>query len=82
MLAIETDAVRPLLDYIAEGKARYPCEFHLQVTWPKMVVHGDRQYYKTGKEGVRRSDGMPSAEYWADKGRRLWLSLDGKVAED
>jgi hypothetical protein len=82
MVTIETDAVRPLLDQLAEGKTRYPCQFHLQIAWPQMLGHGDRRFSQTGKEGTRRSDGMPSAEYQADKGRRVWLGLDGKVTED
>ncbi len=82
MIAIETDAVRPLLEQIADGKARYLCQFHVQIGWPQMVVHGDGHYYTTGKEGIRRSDGCPTAEYEANKGRRLWLGLDGKIDED
>ena len=71
MLAIESDAVRPLLEQIAGGKARYLCQFHVQIDWPQMVVHSDGHYYKTGKEGIRRSDRFPTAEYQASKGRRL-----------
>ena len=47
-----------------------------------MVIHGDGHYYKTGKEGLRRKDGCPTAEYEASKGRRLWLGLDGEIDED
>ena len=82
MIAIETDAVAPLLKVIAEGKARYLCQFHVQIEWPQMVVYGDGHLYKTGKEGIRRKDGCPTAEYGASKGRRLWLGLDGKIEED
>jgi hypothetical protein len=82
MLAIENEAVRPILEQIAEGKARYLCRFHVQIAWPQMVIHGESHYFKTGKEGVRRSDGCPTAEYQAKKARRLWLGLDGKIDED
>ena len=82
MLAIETGAVRPLLEQIADGRARCHCRFHVEIGWPKMVVHGDGHYYKTGKEGIRRKDGLPSAEYQANKERRLWLGLDGQIEED
>ena len=58
MIAIETDAVRPLLDQIAKGMTQYACQFHVQIAWPQMVVHGDGHYYTTGKEGVRRRDGV------------------------
>ncbi len=82
MIAIELDAVRPLLEQIADGKARYVCRFHVQVEWPQMIIHGDGHYYKTSKEGIRRKDGLPTAEYQGSKGRRLWLGLDGKIEED
>lgn len=82
MLVIHVNAVRPLLGLIAEGKARYLCRFLVQIEWPQMVAHGDGHYLKTGKEGIRRNDGTPSAEYEADKGRRLWLGLDGEITDD
>jgi hypothetical protein len=82
MIAIELDAARRLLEQIAKDKTRYDCQFLVQVTWPTTVIHDDQRYCETGKEGVRRSDGMPSAEYEADNGRRLWLGLDGVVVED
>ena len=82
MIAIQTDAVRPVLKQINAGNVRYLCQFHIQVEWPQMVVHGNGHYLKTGKEGIRRNDGTPSAEYEADKGRRLWLGLDGTIDED
>jgi hypothetical protein len=47
-----------------------------------LVVHGDGHYYKTGKEGIRRGDGFPTAEYQATKERRLWLGPDGQIDED
>ena len=82
MLAVEIDAVRPILEQIAEGKARYLCRFHVQIGWPQMVIHGDGHFYMTGKEGIRRKDRVPCAEYQASKGRRLWLGLDGKTEDD
>ena len=82
MIAIETDAVSSLLERISGGKTRYVCQFHVQIAWPQMVIHGDGHYYKTGKEGIRRKDGCPTAEYEASKGRRLWLGLDGEIDED
>ena len=82
MIAIELDSVRPLLEQIAEGKARYTCRFHVQVELPRMVAHGDGHYYKTSKEGTRRKDGVPTAEYQGSNDRRLWLGLDGQIEED
>jgi hypothetical protein len=82
MIAIEPDAARRLLEQIANGENQYVCQFHVQINWPRSVIHDNQRYYTTGKDGLRRSDGMPSAEYEADKGRRLWLGLDGVVVED
>jgi hypothetical protein len=81
MIAIEPDAARRLLDEIASGKTQYDCQFHVQVAWPSTVIQDDQRYCNTGKDGLRRNDGMPSAEYEAHKGRRLWLRLDGNVEE-
>jgi hypothetical protein len=82
MIAIEPDSVRSFLDWIASGETKYACQFHVQITWPQTVTHEGSCFDKTGKEGVRFSDGMPSAEYWADQGRRLWLGLDGRIEGD
>lgn len=82
MIEIESHGVRPFLDWIASGKTKYACEFHVQIAWPQTVTHEGSSFNKTGKEGVRRSDGMPAAEYWASRGRRLWLGLDGVVEKD
>jgi hypothetical protein len=82
MIAIEPDAVRRLLDQIAIGTTRYDCQFHVQIAWPTTVAHGGTRFFKTGKEGLRRNRGLPSAEYRAEKGLRLWLGVDGAVRED
>ena len=82
MIPLEPDSVRRLLDQIADGKTRYDCRFHVQIAWPPMVAHEGCRYFRTGKEGVRLSDGMPSAEYQAENGCRLWLGCDGVVRED
>ena len=82
MIPLAPDVARLVLDQIASGTTRYPCQFHVQVTWPPTVTHNDRLYSRSGKKGLRRSDGTPTAEYRADRGRRLWLGLDGTVAED
>jgi hypothetical protein len=82
MIAIESNSVRHILDKIASGETRYDCQFHVQISWPRTVSHDGGNYRKTGKEGVRRSDGLPAAEYEADQGRRLWLGLDGRIERD
>ena len=82
MIVIKPDAVRPLLDQIASGTARYDGQFHVQIAWPQTVSYEGSRYFKTGKEGTRFKDGMPSAEYQAEKRRRLWLGLDGAMARD
>ena len=82
MIPLEADAVRRLLDQIADGKSRYDCRFHVQLTWPQMVAHEGKRFFRTGKEGVRLSDGMPSAEYEDEKQRRLWLGADGTVQDE
>ena len=82
MIPLEPDAIRRLLDQIANGTTRYDCQFYLQIAWPTMVAHEGNRFFKTGKEGVRRSDGLPSAQYQMPRGRRVWLGLDGVVRED
>lgn len=82
MIAIKTETVPSLLKRITEGNVSYPCQFHVQVDWPRIVVYGDRRYYKTSKEGTRTRDGMPSAEYQAEGERRIWLALDDEISED
>jgi hypothetical protein len=82
MIAIEPDAVRRLIDQIASGETRYKCQIHVQFAWPPTVIHDNQRYCTTGKDGLRRSDEMPSAEYEADNGRRLWLGIDGVVMHD
>ena len=82
MIAIRADAVRHYLDWIASGRTKYVCQFHVEIHWPKSITRKGSCFYKTGKEGIRRIDGVPSAEYSADRGQRLWLGLDGKVERD
>ena len=82
MIPLEPNAARLILDRIADGTARVRCQFHAQVSWPPTVTHDDERYFKTGKEGLRRSDTLPCAEYQSRKARRLWLGLDGVVTED
>jgi hypothetical protein len=82
MIVLEPDAVRRLLDQIASAKTRYDCRFYVQIAWLPTVAFESTRFVKTGKEGVRRSDGMPSAEYRASNGCRLWLGCDGLVRED
>ena len=61
MIAIETDAVRPILEQIAEGKARYLCQFHVQVGWPQWVVHGESHYFQDWQ-------GRSPAQRWMSHG--------------
>ena len=82
MIPLEPDSVRVLLGQIADGKTKYDCQFHVQIGWPQVVAHEGSRFFKTGKEGVRLSDGMPSAEYQAEKQRRLWLGVDGTIRDD
>ena len=82
MLPLDPNSARLTLDSINNGTARYSCRLHVQITWPPRVSHDGGLYCKTGKEAVRRSDGLPAAEYEADQGRRLWLGLDGRVESD
>ncbi len=80
MILIDPSDVHRLADRVSVG--RYPCQVYLQVAWPGAVAHTGTSYHSTGKEGIRRADGMPVAEYEAAAGRRLWLGLDGKVEAD
>jgi hypothetical protein len=82
MIPLEPDAARLLLSQIANCKTRYDRRFQVQIAWPPVVAHEGSRFFKTSKEGVRRSDGMPSAEYRAEKGLRLWLGIDGAVRDD
>lgn len=82
MLPLDPNAARLTLDSINNGTVRYSCRLHVQIGWPQRVSHESGMFRKTGKEGVRRSDGLPAAEYEADQGRRLWLGLDGRIESD
>lgn len=59
----------------------FKVKVEFEVDWPGVYEYGGEKYCFTGKEGVRISDNMPSAEYQSVEasGERIWLRLDGSV---
>lgn len=63
-------------------KAKYPYTVRLLICWPLCVQYQGKTYSFTGKEGVEKQSGLPSAEYsrrTRSRERRIWLRIDGEI---
>ncbi len=49
---------------------------------PRTVTHKGRTFQRTGKFGTNRATGVPSAEYGAEDGSRVWRDASGTVREE
>lgn len=63
--------------------ATVPYKVKLDVEWPKSIQHRGKRFRRTGKEGVRTKDNIPTAEYeLPGTGKRAWLGIDGAIEDD
>jgi hypothetical protein len=82
LLPLSLPGRHPFVELPWPGK--YPCRIDVTIQWPWTIEHKGRTFYNSSKEGKRLSDGCPCAQYGrkdTEGEYRIWLHLDGEIAE-
>lgn len=61
---------------------KLPFKVEYKVEWPFKFPFKGNTYYHTGKVGYNFRDNCPSAEYSDAYEYRIWLDLEGVIADD
>jgi hypothetical protein len=81
----EQDEEESMIQIEQENPYKLPATFHVAVEFPASIFFHGIEYSRTGKYGINRTTGIPSAEYGrrrAGLDLRVWMDANENITRE